>query len=279
MKKFVFVTVLAMVLGYSAMAIAKEGVIHKSPELTVVRHGTNESCVFPGSSYSSFLIEGTEASFIIDNLELDAGSQNLRGGGITKVAWAPVEGGTLVNMEFADEPLSSLINFMPSTELMPGEPQVLVGFSFDANVFSKRGRAVLGSRKRGPAVDEHGNYELPDFPDYNYSDALITLQVQMVDFRDVLWLMSSIGGVSIVLDPYWDQEPTGSRRPVGGGGGGGSGGGGGFGFRPGGFDSPPIPREGTGDLSLSFYDVPFDTALDLILMTVGLVKVDIWPDS
>ena len=84
-----------------------------------------------------------------------------------------------------------------------------------------------------------------------------------------------------MLDPYWDQEPTGSRRPVGGGAGGdgGGGSGGGPGYRPGGVFLPSFPSSGGGDLSLNFYEVPFDTALDLILMSVGLVKVDIWPDS
>jgi hypothetical protein len=106
------------------------------------------------------------------------------------------------------------------------------------------------------------------------------LKVRNVDFRDVLWLMSDIGGITIVLDPYWDDEPTGSRRQVGGGasgdGGGGAGGGGGFGT--GGSPPPFAPREGTGRLTLNFQEVPFDQALDLILMTVGLVKVDIYPN-
>ncbi len=277
MARIVLITVFALVLGCATVATAKEGVIHESPALTVVRHGTSESCIMPGNSYSSFELEGTNASFIIDGVEMDAGFKKLRGGGITKVSWAPAEGGTLVSLEFADEPLSSLINFMPGTQVMPGAAQVLAGFSFDGNVYSKRGRAVLGSRKRGPAADEHGSYKLPDFPDYKYSDTLITLHVQNVDFRDVLWLMSSIGGVSIVLDPYWDQEPTGSRRPVGGGASGA--GGGGSGFRPGRMFLPSFPSSGKGDLSLDFNQVPFDTALDLILMSVGLVKVDIWPDS
>lgn len=283
MNRIALIAGIILALANTSQAVARDGVVFESPELVVVRHGSSESCILPGSSYSNFKVEGTQASFLIEDLELAKGTKSLRGGGIKKVSWEPAEGGgTFVRLEFAGEPLSALINFMPGTEVRPGMPQVLAGFSFDSSLFSKRAQSVLGSRKRSTDLVAYGNYELPQFPDYKYSDVLVTLEVRNVDFREVLWLLSSISGVSIVLDPYWDDEPTGSRRQVGGGaeGPGGSGeGGGGPGFRSGGDFYPQSPREGTGNLSLNFHDVPFDTALDLILMSVGLVKVDIWPDS
>jgi hypothetical protein len=159
---------------------------------------------------------------------------------------------------------------------------VIVGFTFEDGA-DGHGYPVVGTQRPRHAEDEdvYGSYQLPKFPKVRYSDALVTLRVRNVDFRDVLWLMSEIGGVSIVLDPYWADEPTGSRRPPGGGADPGAGGGGesGPGFRGAGDYIPAAPREGTGLLSLNFEDVPFDLALDLIIMSVGLVKVDIWPGS
>ncbi len=166
--------------------------------------------------------------------------------------------------------------------MRPGVPQVVAGFYFNPAEAQSRPYPVLGSRKPGSssaASDPHGGYELPELPESKYSDALVNLSVRNTDFRDVLWLMSEIGNVSIVLDPYWADEPTGSRREVGGGvdPGGGGGSEGGPGYRPAGQFNPAAPREGTGNLSLNFKDVPFDLALDLVIMSVGLVKVDIYP--
>jgi len=130
-----------------------------------------------------------------------------------------------------------------------------------------------------------GDYRLPPFETkYKYSDILVNLNLQQADFREVLMLMSEISGVSIILDPYWSDEPTGGRRPPGGPGGGGE-------LPPPGEESytPPgefrggevfqatIPREGIGSLTMNLQNVPFDLALDLILTAVNLVKIDVYP--
>ena len=121
-----------------------------------------------------------------------------------------------------------------------------------------------------------GNYELPEMAPVKYSDALVTLNVNGVDFRDVLWFLSEVGNVSIMLDPYWADEPTGNGRPVGAGADPAPGGGGDEpGFRGAGGFVPGMMREGTGNLSLNFENVPFDRALELVVMAAGLVMVEI----
>jgi hypothetical protein len=47
------------------------------------------------------------------------------------------------------------------------------------------------------------------------------------------------------------------------------------GIDPGDGFTPGLIRNGVGNLTLNFIDVPFAEALDLILMSVGLVKVDL----
>jgi hypothetical protein len=248
----------------------------------VVRLGLSETCAWPGSGYSSFVVEDDTASFVLAGQQLPAGHQRVLGRGITEVSWEPAADGTRVTIQFASVPTHSIINAVAGTEIRPYTPQVIAGFGFSAE--RQRGSyPVMGSKapRHTAEGDEHGRYKLPPFPSAKYSDALVTLRVENVDFRDVLWLMSEIGNVSIVLDPYWADEPTGMPRPVGGGatgdGGGEGGGEGGGGFRGAGDFVPPVPRSGTGRLTLNFENVPFDTALELILMSVGLVKVDIYP--
>ena len=68
---------------------------------------------------------------------------------------------------------------------------------------------------------EPGEYRLPAFETkYRFSDIRVNLNLNGADFREVLMFMSEISGVSIILDPYWSDEPTGGRRRPGGPGGG-----------------------------------------------------------
>lgn len=273
---------LFLALTAAAPALADYEIVVDRPELMVVRNGTNESLYIPGEGYSAVEYTDSGASFVLEGQALGSGSQRVTGSGISRISWEPAEDGTLVEVTCATAPASSIINAIPGTELRPGVPQVVAGFYFNPADTESKPYPVLGSRKPGGSAtgpDPHGEYRLPKLPEARYSDALVNLSVRNTDFRDVLWLMSEIGNVSIVLDPYWADEPTGSRRQVGGGADPGTGGGGdgGSGFRPAGDFIPAAPREGTGNLSLNFKDVPFDLALDLVIMSVGLVKVDIYP--
>lgn len=276
---------LALAVCTVAPALADYEVVVDRPELLVVRNGVDESLYMPGAGYSEVEYTETGATFRLEGEAIGSGSQRILGQGITRVSWEPTEAGdaTLVRVECTTAPASSIFNAIPGSELRPYMPQVVAGFYFNPDDAADMPYPVLGSRKPGSretGPDPHGKYKLPKLPEARYSDALVNLSVRNTDFRDVLWLMSEIGNISIVLDPYWADEPTGSRRTVGGGAdpGAGSGGGeGGAGYRGAGDFIPAAPREGTGNLSLNFKDVPFDLALDLVIMSVGLVKVDIYP--
>jgi hypothetical protein len=266
-------------------ALADYEVVVDRPELMIVRNGVDQSLYIPGEAYSEVEYGETGATFRLVGGPEGSGSQRVMGEGISRVSWQPADDGegTLVEVQFTTAPASSIINAIPGSEMRPYMPQVVAGFYFNPAESPAKPYPVLGSRKPGghaSGPDPHGEYKLPRLPESRYSDALVNLSVRNVDFRDVLWLMSEIGNVSIVLDPYWADEPTGSRRTVGGGadpGAGGGSGDGGAGYRGAGDFVPAAPREGTGNLSLNFKDVPFDLALDLVIMSVGLVKVDIYP--
>lgn len=267
------------------VAWAADGMLLNKPGVVVLKHGPNESVSIPGTGYHDLSLADSTASYIVDEGPGESQSFNVLGAKLRNVRLEPVVGGCKVTLSFRAAPAYSVINAVRNSEWRPGVAQVVAGFGFASNPQESKTYPVVGGYKSGsqqPQPDEHGTYELPRFPDAKYSDALVSLKVMNTDFRDVLWLLSSIGNVSIVLDPYWDDPPTGTPRPPGGGANGGApggGGDGGGGFRGGGSFGPIVPREGTGRLSLDFKDVPFDLALDLVLQSVGLVKVDIWPKS
>lgn len=262
-----------VLLGLSGLALAAPPPAGPRPiidtaELVLTREAGRETVAMPGDGYRDFVLDGEHASFVIDGQALPAGSRQLRGNGIKSVSWTPQGSGkrksTLVELEFAQAPGSSLLNAVSGTPGRPQTPQVLAGFLFDPNSSGKDATpSVMGGRS------EAGSYKLPKFPDVQYSDALVTLKVVNADFRDVLGLLCRIGGVSYAIDPYYEDEPTGNRRS-----GKGSGSGGNTGGGPGG--QPGFPQDGTGSITLNFYEVPFDQALDLLLETAGLVKADIY---
>jgi hypothetical protein len=272
------------VLGGLLLSAAKPGrsaqVVVKSPELTVTASGNEQTAAFPGGSYDGLTLaeDGLSAKLTLVGQKLTAGSKKVAGQGISQVSWTLVGKNTQVEFTFAAPPKSTLLNAVQGTPARPRTPQVLAGFIFDSDTeAAPKGRSVLGARTAGSAglSTQPGTYELPQLPPAHYSDALVTLKVQNAEFTDVLFLLSQIGNVSIVLDPYYNDEPTGSQR----GGLGGDGAGGGGDSAPVSPGQPPaiFPREGTGTVTLNFKDVPFDRALDMLLMTSGLVKADIYP--
>lgn len=100
------------------------------------------------------------------------------------------------------------------------------------------------------------------------SDVRVTLPaISGMNLYDVLNYLSLISGISLIIDPYAFDDPTGMRRdplepepPAGGESS--------PGFRPAGVFEPQTP--GTGTVIGNFDNVPFDTALKLILETHGL---------
>lgn len=279
------VTALLLSVSVSSSAWAADGVLLDKPAVVVIKHGPNESVSIPGAGYYDLSLTDSTASYIVDAGPGASQSFNVLGAKLRKVTLEPVTDGCKVTLSFRAAPAYSVINAVSNSEWRPGVAQVVAGFGFTGSPQNSKAYPVMGGYKSGaqqPQPDEHGTYVLPPFPDAKYSDALVSLKVTNTDFRDVLWLLSNIGNVSIVLDPYWDDPPTGTPRLPGGGASGGTPGGGGdagSGFRSGSSFDPIVPREGTGRLSLDFKDVPFDRALDLVLQSVGLVKVDIWPKS
>jgi len=286
---------LLALLGTAGLTWAEGPSASEGQELSILRRGLTESVALEGTNYRDFTVAGTSASFVLDSPLSASGSQEFEDGAISRISWDVLPAETAgvaalaadtdsrpvkVSFEFRKRPTNSLINAAPGTEALPDVPQVIAGFSFSpGRPGSQRPLAGGRGRQDNQSSSAYGNYELPRLPYPHYSDALVTLKVRNTDFREVLWLLSEIGQVSIMLDPYWDDEPTGSRRPVGGGANGDTpGGDAGPGFRPGSeFGGPQAPREGTGNLSLDFKNVPFDMALDLVLQSVGLVKVDVYP--
>jgi hypothetical protein len=267
----------------ASRAWAADGVLLDKPEAVVLKHGSNESISIPGAGYHDWSLAESTASYIVDEGPSAGQSFNVRGGKLRNVRLEPVAGGCKVVLSFRAAPAYFVINAVNNSDWRPGVAQVVAGFGFTSGPQDTKAYPVVGGYESGSQKlkhDEYGTYELPKFPEAKYSDALVSLKVMNTDFRDVLWLLSDIGNVSIMLDPYWNDPPTGTQRAPGGGASGGTPGGSGDsgdGFRNGGVFNPMAPREGTGRLSLDFKDVPFDMALDLILQSVGLVKVDIWP--
>jgi hypothetical protein len=101
------------------------------------------------------------------------------------------------------------------------------------------------------------------------SDILVTLDASNGrNLYDVLNFLSEISGISLVIDPYAFDEPTGSKRelktpeaPASDGGG--------SGFRPAGVFQPESGRTGT--VRGNFVNVPFDQFLETVLSTHELV--------
>lgn len=257
-----------------ASAEQEDGVVLEEKNIVVIREQNMESLAIRGDAYEDFSIDEEElsASFVVSGPLLGIGSERIMGKGIRQISWEPDERGTRVHVQFANLPERHIMNAMGGTEFRPQVPQVLASFSYDPDEYRKR--TILGKRRSRSNEEierdtRHGDYKLPEFPDSEYSDARVTLNIVNADFREVLWFMSQIGNVSIMLDPYWGDEPHGAKRPPGGGVDPGVGGDD-DGFTPG------LIRNGVGGLTLNFEDVPFSQALDLILMSVGLVKVDVY---
>jgi hypothetical protein len=122
--------------------------------------------------------------------------------------------------------------------------------------------------------DQFGTYEIKPMEgtEGQLSDVRVNLSAAGgYSLYQFLMFLSSISGISIIIDPYWLDEPFGtvSRAPK-------DPGflpsdGGGPGFRPSNIFDPQL--NATGTVRGNFDNVPFDQALDLVLSTHMLEKV------
>lgn len=255
-----------------------------------------------GKAYHDLSESKLEVSFTVEGLALSSPmKRNLDGYFITSIEIKPSPSGCGIIVGRLPQARGMAIAVSPASRYIPDTPNVVFTLSYGlgekAEDASPTREASESSSEREPLETDkdypriaisrevEGEYELPPFPyKYKYSDALVSLNVVNTDFRDVLMLLSEIGNISIVLDPYWNEPPTGGRRRPGGPGATGMGGGeaGQGGGQTAGYRGAEIfqirqPLPGTGTLTLNFENVPFDLALDLILTAVNLEKIEIYP--
>ena len=236
-----------------------------------------ESLSFRATGYSQFVSTEREISFLLAGFRgADAKNHNLGGAALSTMKFTQENEGTRVAVSLYGSAGGVSINAAPASRAFPDSPTVVLALT---GITPRRSSASSAGAddeypSLGSAKKNEGDYELPPFERrYKYSDTLVSLHVKGASISGVLEFLSLVGNVSIVLDPYWNQQPTGGGRPpiesggsAGGGGAGGIGtGGGGAGF--GGF--------GQGLISVDIDDVPFDFALDLIITSAGLKYVEI----
>jgi len=247
---------------------------------------------FAGSEYTDVTETRLKVRFRVEGLAVDEPVRKLLDGyWAQRIVITPAEGGANVTVSRSLAGGTFGLSEAPMSDALPDRENVILIITQGTD------EPLKGDPSRSIATDEdyprmgvgggyaEGKYRLPPFDTkYKYSDILVSLNLQGADFREVLMFMSEISGLTIMLDPYWDDDPTGGRRRPGG---------------PGSAELPPppesttlpgefrgagvfqatIPREGIGSLTMNLVNVPFDLALDLILTSVNLKKIVIWPDT
>jgi hypothetical protein len=148
---------------------------------------------------------------------------------------------------------------------VPSVEQILTMAKADAQRYGKNASGK---------TDQYGTYELPTFEGEKnqLSDVRVSLNASTgFDVYAFLMYLSSISGISIIIDPYLRDDPTGALRQPKDPGFTPGGGDVGAGFRPGSIFDPQLG--GSGFVIGQFNDIPFDQALDLVLETQNLRKV------
>jgi hypothetical protein len=151
-------------------------------------------------------------------------------------------------------------------QLVPSVDEVMAMAQKDAQ------RYMSGTSNR---ADTYGNYKLPSFEgdEEHLSEVRVNLNAAGgFNLYQFIMFLSNISGISIIIDPYWFDDPTGNpndREPLEPGEIPGEGGG--SGFRPAGVFDPGFGATGT--VRGNFDNVPFDQALDMVLKTHNLEKV------
>ncbi len=294
MRNILIVTIVAAVAllataSFAARDSARTTII---PGKAVMMSRQGLDCLyFAGSEYSDVTETKLKVRFRVKGLAVDEPVRKLLDGyWAQRIEITPAEGGAEVAVSRSLAGGTFGLSEAPTSDALPDRENVILVITQGTD------EPLKGSASRAIATDEdyprmgvgggyaEGDYRLPPFETkYRYSDILVNLNLNGADFREVLMFMSEISGVTIILDPYWSDDPTGGRRRPGG---------------PGSGELPPppasatlpgefrgadvfqatIPREGIGSLTMNLENVPFDLALDLILTAVNLEKIVIWPD-
>jgi hypothetical protein len=222
-----------------------------------------------------YLSFGTPSSALLGNASDKAGPAAY---GTTETtdeqkAWAPAASGNEMGNSLsasigAVDParLEKIEGVSGQRQAVPSVDQILQMAKEDAYRYGKDGSS---------SSDSYGSYQLPGFA--GDEDLLSEVRVNLnaaggFSLYQFLMFMSDISGISIVIDPYWLDDPTGNtvRDPqdpgqLPGGGDGGPG------FRSADIFFPQLG--GTGSIVGNLVNIPFDQALNLVLSTHNLKKV------
>jgi hypothetical protein len=295
MRSILIVAVAALVVAlltatpFAARDVSKTTIV-PGKAVMVSRQGL-DCLYFAGSEYTDVTETKLKVRFRVEGLAVTEPVRKLLNGyWAQRIEITPAEGGAEVVVSRSLSGGTFGLSEAPTSDALPSRENVILVITQGTE------EPLKGDPSRSIATDEdyprmgvgggyaEGKYRLPPFETkYKYSDILVSLNLQGADFREVLMFMSEISGVTIMLDPYWDDDPTGGRRRPGGPGSGelpptesatppGQ-------FREAGVFQATIPREGIGSLTMNLVNVPFDLALDLILTSVNLEKIVIWPDG
>ncbi|MEP0814256.1 MAG: hypothetical protein HRF49_06275 [bacterium] len=233
-----------------------------------------ESVSFRSGGYSNLQRSLTEITFRLSGIKVQSPQLHKLGGAVMSELLLKPDGDyTQATIRLSGIADGFSINTVGASRAFPNNSSVVAAITGL--------RAMKGGGKApddefpamSAAPKNYGDYELPEFErKYKYSDALVTLHLRGASIEGVLAYLSLLGNISIILDPYWNQEPTGTDRPPvsGGAAGGGGGQGIGTGGGAGGFSG-----FGEGLITIDLNKVPFDFALDLVITSAGLTYFEI----
>ncbi len=237
-----------------------------------------ESVTFRATGYSDLSVLPQQVTFTLVGCQVSQPVSEKLNGVVLSELWIKPDGDkAVVTMKLSGFADGFGVNAAPSSRVFPKSGSVIAGFTglklaAPASTLKSDYQSTVGNEYPDVTPPIASDYKLPEFETrYKYSDALVTLHTKGASIRGVLEFLSIVGNVSIVLDPYWDQPPTGSGRPPMSG----IGGGDNPDFGTGGGLNTGFNGLGTGSIAVSLDDVPFDLALDLIITSAGLVYFDI----
>ncbi len=296
MRSILLTAIIAAALGLAATAsfaardVTKQTIVPGKAVL-VSRQGL-DCLYFAGTEYSDVEETKLKVRFRVEGLSVDETVRELLDGyWAQRIVITPAGSGAEVAVSRSLAGGTFGLSEAPTSDALPDRQNVILIITqgTEEPLKGDGSSSTIATDEEYPRMEvgggyAEGDYRLPPFETkYKYSDVLVTLNVEGADFREILMFMSEISGVSIVLDPYWSDDPTGGRRRPGGPGSGelppppesatppGE-------FREAGTFQATVPREGIGSLTMNMENVPFDLALDLILTAVNLEKIVIWPD-